>query len=286
VGHRLLARIAANQLTPTAQANVARILGVENTKTAVADALSDAAEWPDAVARTKYKQTNDWHFIDLGAKPSAVKDGALWASPDTAFARIVKYFGTVKARMPDELEPGSDLEFLAHLVGDIHQPLHDTTDQDRGGNCLYVKFVKDDGDPSVKTKFHAAWDRAIIEDRLGTDDSAIARQLVKARSTSEISNWKSTAASQVSADVSAAVRSWIEDAHAAAVTKLYGKLQPKVPNFVSMPVASDCHDAAPVFKGKTWILSEATTDASFDLIEEQLVRAGIRLAALLNALVN
>ena len=74
--------------------------------------------------------------------------------------------------MNSKLEPGSDLEFLAHLVGDIHQPLHDTTNDDRGGNCLCIKFIKDDGDSSVRTKFHSAWDRAILEDRLGTDDTA------------------------------------------------------------------------------------------------------------------
>ena len=101
VGHRVVGRIAASQLTQAARARVAKILGVANTKAAVADALSDAAEWPDAVARTKYKKTVDWHFIDLGVKPNASKDNTLWASSDTAFARIIKYAGTIKARMPD-----------------------------------------------------------------------------------------------------------------------------------------------------------------------------------------
>jgi hypothetical protein len=104
VGHRVVGRIAASQLTPAARANVARILDVENTTTAVADALADAAEWPDAVARTKDTQTVEWHFIDLGAKANAAKDNVLWASPDTAFARIVKFAATIKAKATDELE--------------------------------------------------------------------------------------------------------------------------------------------------------------------------------------
>ena len=112
VGHRVVGRIAAALLTASARQKVADILEVENTKFVVAAALSDAAEWPDAVAREKYPDTNSWHFIDLGVKPNPVKDNPLWASPDTAFARIVKYFGTVKQGSADELEPGSDLEFL------------------------------------------------------------------------------------------------------------------------------------------------------------------------------
>src|SRR5438128_1814677 len=86
VGHRVVGRIAAALLTPKAQAKVAKILDVDNTKTAVADALADAAEWPDAVARHKYPQSNPWHFIDLGVKPNPTKDNPLWTQDDTAFA--------------------------------------------------------------------------------------------------------------------------------------------------------------------------------------------------------
>jgi len=275
-------RIAASQLTQAARARVAKILGVANTKAAVADALSDAAEWPDAVARTKYKKTVDWHFIDLGVKPNASKDNTLWASSDTAFARIIKYAGTIKARMPDELEPGSDLEFVAHLVGDIHQPLHDTTDQDRGGNCLYVNFVLDNEDESPKTKFHAAWDRSIIEDRLGTNDVIIAKQLLRERK-SQIAAAKSAAAATLT-DVAGSVRAWIDEAHALAVTQLYEKLVPAVPKLETAPVAADCHDAAPVFKTAVWMIDQTPTDRAFDLIESQLVKAGARLAALLNVI--
>src|SRR5947208_4869398 len=71
VGHRVVGRIAATQLTPGAQKKVAGILDVDNTKTAVADALADAAEWPDSVARDEYPQSIPWHFIDLGVKPNS-----------------------------------------------------------------------------------------------------------------------------------------------------------------------------------------------------------------------
>ena len=32
------------------------------------------------------------------------------------------------------------LRYIIHFVGDIHQPLHDTTNNDRGGNCVPVAF--------------------------------------------------------------------------------------------------------------------------------------------------
>jgi len=284
VGHRVVARIAASQLTPAARANVARILGVQNTTTAVAAALSDAAEWPDAVARAKYTQTPVWHFIDLGLKPNGTKDGALWVNADTAFARIVKYFGTVKARVRDELERGSDLKFLVHLVGDIHQPLHDATDQDRGGNCLAVVFATKAGPMSQPSELHATWDRGILEDRLGKNNVAIAQKLVQARA-GQIPALLKTAADSVKANPSQAVRAWVNESHAVAVMQIYPALDPAVPAFETRTVSADCHDAAPVFKGKTWTIKPAAVGADIVIIDDRLLLAGVRLAAMLNALV-
>jgi len=285
VGHRIVARIAATQLTPAARANVARILRVQNTPAAVANALADAAEWPDAVARDRYTQTAVWHFIDLGVKPNTVKDGVLWASADTAFARIVKYFATVKARARDELERGSDLKFLVHLVGDIHQPLHDATDQDRGGNCVALVFATKSGSLSPPTELHATWDRGILEDRLGKNNAAIAQQLLQARA-AQLPAMLKTAAAAVKADPAQAVRSWVSESHTIAVTEIYPALNPAVPSFETQSVAGDCHDAASVFKGRTWTLKSPAVATNLSVIDDRLVLAGVRLAAMLNALVS
>jgi hypothetical protein len=283
IGHRVVAHVAASQLTPAARANIARILGVQNTPAAIDKALSDAAEWPDSVARSKYTQTVVWHFIDLGLKPNAAKDGALWTSPDTAFARIVKFFGTIKARARDELERGSDLKFLVHLVGDIHQPLHTTTDQDRGGNCVAVVFATKAGPMSAPTELHATWDRGVIEDRLGVNTAAIAQQLLHAHA-AQVPAMLKTAADAVKSNPMQAARDWVNESHGIALTQLYAALDPPVPAFETRPVAADCHDAAPVFKGKTWKLKAPAVTADIAIIDDRLLVAGLRLAAMLNAL--
>ena len=149
-------------------------------------------------------QTAAWHFIDLGVKPNPSKDGALWASHDTAFARIVTYFATIRARARDELERGSDLKFLVHLVGDIHQPLHASTDQDRGGNCVAIVFATNAGPMSQPTELHTTWDRGILEDRLGTNNITIAQQLLLARA-AQVPALLKTAADAVKANPTQAV---------------------------------------------------------------------------------
>jgi hypothetical protein len=279
-GHRIVGRIAASFLTREAREKVAEILEVEPTVRELGDALADAAEWPDTVARTKFPQSSEWHFIDLGVKPNRVKDDALWENDSTAFAKIVKFFGTVKRGDPDELAPASDLNFIAHLIGDIHQPLHAATNKDRGGNCLFVTFTTDEG-TSGRIKFHTVMDRSILEERLGTNDRLIARRMVrdsKAMIEAEIR----TARSRLSSDVEKTVRGWIEESHDLAVDRLYGTLRPVVPRFESVDVRSDCSNAARQFKDRTWELGDSGTDRHAELIEHQLLIAGARLAALLN----
>jgi S1/P1 Nuclease len=61
------------------------------------------------------------------------------------------------------------LRYVIHFVGDLHQPLHTTTNDDRGGNCVPVAFfdhapvetnpVKEDYKPNL----HGVWDTDIIE---------------------------------------------------------------------------------------------------------------------------
>ena len=61
------------------------------------------------------------------------------------------------------------LRFIAHLVGDIHQPLHAGFAEDRGGNSVDVRF---DG---RKENFHSLWDTALVELEPGTPAEIAAR---------------------------------------------------------------------------------------------------------------
>jgi S1/P1 Nuclease len=59
VGHRAIARLAAERLTSQARARVATLLGVPETAASVADALAAASAWADEV-RVSTK-TGAWH---------------------------------------------------------------------------------------------------------------------------------------------------------------------------------------------------------------------------------
>jgi S1/P1 Nuclease len=61
------------------------------------------------------------------------------------------------------------LRFVAHLVGDIHQPLHAGFAEDRGGNSVDVRFN------GRKTNLHSLWDTGLVELEEGTPAEIAAR---------------------------------------------------------------------------------------------------------------
>lgn len=97
-----------------------------------------------------------WHHIDIPFSP----DGTEVTLPDVpnALTQVEALSATLASDASDDLK-SYDLVWLAHLVGDLHQPLHATTrftdglDDDHGGNA---ETVQPTNGPAVT--LHAYWD--------------------------------------------------------------------------------------------------------------------------------
>jgi len=116
--------------------------------------------------------------------------------------------------------------FVVHFVGDIHQPLHATTNNDRGGNCIPVKFfnrkprLTNASTGSYKPNLHGVWDTEIVE-RVGkiggshdTNVQAFADHLA-VEFASDIPTWQSTPPD---------FEAWAWESHELAVNISYGRL--------------------------------------------------------------
>jgi hypothetical protein len=64
-GHQIIAIIAADELTPTARAPVAQILGVSVDTRSVEKAMAAASIRPDTEFREEDRATRPWHYIDI-----------------------------------------------------------------------------------------------------------------------------------------------------------------------------------------------------------------------------
>ena len=151
-GHRVVGAIAQHYLTPQAAAGVKRILGVET--------LAEASTWPDFMRSDAsdfwQHKASPWHYVTVSQGKIY---GQVGAPPEgdavTALARFAATVRDPKASLADKQLA---LRFIAHLVGDLQQPLHAGNGTDKGGNEVQVTFA---GKP---TNLHAVWDTALVDE--------------------------------------------------------------------------------------------------------------------------
>ena len=158
VGHRLVAQIAYDELTPQAKTKVDRLTAVYFHSPYPEARFLRAATWPDTL-RKKAPDTTPWHYIDQpfvkdGIKPPPLNSkNVVWAIPE--MERIIL------DPKSTQLERATSLSFLIHFVGDVHQPLHcvslysqSFSQGDRGGNLYRINAVS-------SYNLHGYWDQGV-----------------------------------------------------------------------------------------------------------------------------
>jgi hypothetical protein len=169
-------------------------------------------------------------------------------------------------------EKARALRYLIHFMGDLHQPLHTTTNNDRGGNCTPVSFF-DNTDP---TNLHSIWDGLIIERELTVNHETVSQFAsgIDHRFLSNETAWTKNAPR---------FDEWAWESHMAARKVTYGDLAPEAPVEKYDPNV-DCDAESVKMKALNLRVGEAYQNAAIPVIEEQIAKAGYRLAAILNAL--
>ena len=180
LGHRVVARIAWENMTPEARAAAVRLLengplnaGLRELLPAVGtpeerqrELFVMAAYWPDMIRGREHPgyrfAHSDWHYVNFfwEQKP----DGSKVDRDDLPRAGLLLdqlqriRTGLADASRPDSLR-AVDLAWALHLVGDAHQPLHNSAritaqdpEGDRGANSFLLKGVY------PFSNLHSYWD--------------------------------------------------------------------------------------------------------------------------------
>jgi S1/P1 Nuclease len=160
---------------------------------------------------------------------------------DCVVAKIEEFERVLSDRQKPDRERLEALKYIVHFVGDVHQPLHASNDNDRGGNNVAVTFM------GLPTNLHAVWDTGIIAPAVRGDERRYALQLVREITQAKRRRWSR-------GDPVA----WANESYRIAVRTVYGRMAhsdtlPEEYEFAALPIAN-----------------------------EQLERAGVRLAAVLN----
>lgn len=254
--------IAADNLTPAAESRVAQILGVPRGTGSVKKAMAAASIRPDTEFSKEDPTTAQWHYINICLQDNETDLPARCLRRDCVTAKIDDYAQRLRDRNYDRWGAAGDLAFLVHFVGDVHQPLHATTNADRGGTCQQVKVVPEE------QNLHFAWDDAVVavlEKDLGTTKpEATARKLEALYpATKDLMTWKPGESGQIA---------WVS--HQLAESAIYGPLG--IPEKPCELHSCGSTTANPV------TLTSAYMERAATVAGKQLAAAGYRLAALLN----
>ncbi len=290
-GHQAIAFIAEAHLNPRARATALKILAASPIDPSLprycqpraTDPFADASTWADDVRRAR-PQTAPWHFIDV---PRGVRRGSLarYCPPATGcvVSVIEEELRTLRNPHASARNRADALRFLIHFVADMHQPLHDVTNNDLGGNCVPVEFFGEqprETNPqheSFSPNLHGIWDVGIIDHfDHGESSQQLAHDLDR-KFRARIEVWE-----KQPIDFDA----WVWKSHALADSVSYGKLPRAIPVEAPVPVSScadDQHVGERMFRYHE-DLGAAYESAAAPVVQVQLAQAGARLAAVLNSL--
>jgi S1/P1 nuclease len=283
-GHMLVARIAWENMSPTARQNVVNLLMQAPTNACLRDLFPNdtrplvdrqreffmrAATWPDIVRPRDNNDhrpciqyhKRDWHFVDhfwsglSGDLNSPPHDVPLPIAQVNAEERL-QFFRTFVNSNSLATERAMGVAWILHLVGDIHQPLHtsgrvtsrpDEKQGDAGGNSFKLL---------PKLSLHSYWD--------GIVDRAVPRK-----------------PNQTFAKYLERVAGDFESSHPKSQFNL---LPGQFDQWVLESLERAKNKAYPKSLKRGQLPSKSYQNSTFEVASESIPEAGYRLADLLNSL--
>ena len=207
-------------------------------------AFRDAAVWADQL---RNRQSAPWHYVNIPITDTGYDAATVCPQDQCVIAQIERFRRTLANEEISFKKRQKALKYLIHFVGDLHQPLHAGDNHDRGGNEVKVEFLGHTINPfnHKPWNLHAVWDSAIIEWQDGNADHYADR----------LTTWLRTQPPDLFQ--AGSVLDWAMESHQIAKDQVY---------------------AFP----ENHKLDEHYVQASAPIVDQQLVKAGVRLAKLLN----
>lgn len=254
-GHRVIARIAEQNLSPAVRAKITIMLAADKSTAAARDFIS-ASTWADEVQDNR---THPWHFADISAGRPNIPEACFGQPPlpagspaskgpekDCVIDKVNQFAAELADPKTAPEEKIAALKFLLNLLGDLHQPLRVADENDDHG--MKTKVVTSTTTPG---DLFTHWDKALVTE-MDVDDEVVAKRLIPKITANDRAQW-SAGNPQL----------WALEAHQLGVDRAYGMVG-------NMDAAGNS------------ILKPADVDKAVAVISTQLSRAGVRIAYVLN----
>jgi hypothetical protein len=257
VGHRVICQIAYLELTPAVRAKVDALIALDPKFRTFAQSCT----WPDSFPAVRPPE----HFLNVPRTAQSVDPANVCPTADRCVASAILNDARDLALSQDAGDSLRLLKSLGHWVGDIHQPLHVSFEDDKGANFIAVTG-------SCGFSLHLVWDICIIETKIGLDEVPLAAELRSEISDGDRAAWGTPDAG------APAVAAWASESLAIAT-------QPSVQYCYRRGDA--CWYALNERQFSAARRSVEITGRYLEehapIVRDRLKRAGIRLAAILNS---
>ncbi|WP_431128770.1 S1/P1 nuclease [Flagellimonas flava] len=147
-GHRVTGHIAQNHLNGKAKRALKDLLDGHS--------LAYVSTFADEIkADRKYSGYFAWHFVNypLGTRYED-SEKSKYGDIITGIEECIRI---IKNKENSKKTRSFHLKMLVHLIGDLHQPMHASRAEDKGGNSIQVQWF---GEGS---NLHRVWDKNLIE---------------------------------------------------------------------------------------------------------------------------
>jgi len=151
-GHRVVGEIAQKYLSSKASMAITSILGTES--------LGMASNWADFIkSDSNYNYLSAWHYINIKGGLTYNEFNSMLQN-DTAVDAYTKLKFLIHELKNKQLAHDKKifyLRLLIHFIGDIHEPMHVSREEDQGGNKIKVTWFNE------ATNLHSVWDDKLLE---------------------------------------------------------------------------------------------------------------------------
>jgi hypothetical protein len=172
-GHRVICEIAIRLVQPSTRAEIQKLMSTDDRFSS----FSESCVWPDHP-----RQRASEHFVNLPRDSNGLHSETCPGASACVVKAIRKDFEVLSSNNASQAQKLASLKFLGHWVGDIHQPLHVSFEDDRGGKNVPVTGI-------CSSNLHAAWDTCLVLRAVGEDANEAATELMKKINPARIESW-------------------------------------------------------------------------------------------------
>lgn len=251
-GHEIVCEIAFQELSPDARREVIRLIRLDTQY----DSFAESCNWPD---QPRLREPE--HYMNVPRSFGAIAGDECPRADTCVFPAIRSDFQILSDKFRTDQERLDALRFLGHWVGDIHQPLHVSYQDDRGANNVETIGM-------CEGNLHGAWDGCMIEREMGTDSRTIADGLLHTVSAADRLSWQHDSPIE-----------WANESYQITIspeTDYCDNRDGACWHSADNMLLNDGEEPRVVTVDQRYISAHRTT------IEQRLKQAGIRLGAMLN----